>query len=122
MRVLRSSHAQMCVDTMAVQRTHKQSAAPLFAGVPRSRSERDLEKRLKLLNQQLYGKKEKLSLDSARDRDVRSEKIENPPSNIQHPTSSADVAYLRQDLLKILILAGLAFATELGLYFGKGVI
>lgn len=113
-----------CAWIMAVHQTYKQS---------------DLEKRLKLLKSQLYGRQEKLSFDSTRDRDVTSDpsiplgtgkverrvrnwKLNNLASNIQHQTSNQDVTYLRQDLLKILILATLAFAVEFGIYFGRGVI
>ncbi len=95
---------------MAIQRTHKQS---------------DLEKRLKLLNQQLYGKKpaKKWEVRNEKgDNEMRSEiqshlPLQNPHSHLTHPTSTADIIYLRQDLLKILILAGLAFVVELGIYF-----
>lgn len=76
---------------MPVQRTHKAS---------------ELEKRLKILENQLYGKK----------LDVRSEKLDLS-SNIQHPTSSSDVTYLKQDLTKIAVLAGLAIGIQLILYF-----
>lgn len=82
---------------MPVQRTHKQS---------------DLEKRLKLLESQLYGKK----------LDVRSDKLENEvksslSSEIQHPTYTSDITYLKNDLTKILILGGLAVGIQLVLYF-----
>ena len=98
---------------MSIQRTHKQS---------------DLEKRLKLLNLQLYGKKEKLEVRGEKlDKEVRSEikshlPLQHLTSHISPPTSNQDVTYLRQDLTKIIFLAALAFAVELGLYFGKGVI
>lgn len=85
--------------------------------IQRTHRESNLEKRLKLLESQLYGKKEKL--------DVRSQKIEKqvgnwkldsqtsilksqyPASNVKHPTSNSDVTYLRQDLLKIALLSSL---------------
>ena len=81
---------------MAVHHTHKQS---------------DTEKRLQLLSRQLYGKNEKL--------DLRGEKIEshNLSSNTQHPTSNQDITYLKHDLTKITILAGLAIGVQLILYY-----
>ena len=64
---------------MSIQRTHKQS---------------DLEKRLKLLNLQLYGKKEKLEVRGEKlDNEVGGEKkdhtshLKNPASHIQPQTS-----------------------------------
>ena len=92
---------------MTITRTHKKT---------------DLEKRLKLLEMQLHGKKEKL--------DVRTLKIDKeagsstgahpyPSSRIQHPTSNTDVAYLRADLTKIFILSTIAIAAEFLLFFGS---
>lgn len=89
---------------MAVQRTHKQS---------------DLEKRLKLLDMQLYGKKDLPAGKTGKLDPASSIQLQNPASSIQRPASNQDVGYLRQDLLKISILAAAAFAIELGLYFSN---
>lgn len=88
----------------------------------------DLQKRLKLLEYQLYGKKEKFDVRNRKlDKEIGSLSLENqssnfqpqyPASSIQHPTSSSDVAYLRQDLTKIFILASIAIVAEGLLYFG----
>lgn len=97
--------------------------------IKRSHREADLQRKLKVLEYQLYGKKEKL--------DVRMEKLDNEvgslnldqisnfqsqnlSSNLQHLTSSSDLTYLKQDLTKIFILASLAIAAEALFYFERG--
>ncbi len=85
---------------MPVQRTHKQS---------------DLEKRLKILENQLYGKK--LDVRSSTLDQISNFQSQNQPSNIQHPTSNSDVIYLKQDLTKILILGSIVVGIQLVLYF-----
>ena len=64
----------------------------------------DMEKRLKLLHMQLYGKskEQKLKVESS---------LSQPP-----PT---DLAFLKQDLLKILLLALLTMGAQLILYFSQ---
>lgn len=90
---------------MAIQRTRKIS---------------DLEKRLKVLNQQLYGKTD--------EKNTSSTKVSITPSgshSFSLPTTSIaptlarkveDVTYLRGDLTKIAILATAAFTTQFVLY------
>lgn len=88
MRVLGS------IERMTIHQTKKQS---------------DLEKRLKLLRQQVYGKEDRMKLE------VRSEK-----SNfaLQNPTSSqSDLTYLHQDLFKIVTLSTVAIGAEFILLF-----
>ncbi len=95
---------------MPIMRTHKQS---------------DIEKRLKLLNMQLYGKgSEQLGItrkigvsDNQPTRSIRSSDI----SDLQSPSGSfrTDLAYLKQDLRKILILASLAIAAQFIIYFSQ---
>ena len=71
---------------MPIQRTYQQS---------------DIEKRLKLLKVQLYGKYEKAV-------------------SSKYPVSNAgDLAYLKQDLRKITILSLLAVAAQFILYFSQ---
>lgn len=87
-----------------------------FMSLHQLKKQSDLEKRLRLLRQQVYGK-EKL--------DVRSEKLESsnltsnippqgPTSHISSPTS--DITYLYQDLFKIGILASLAIGVQVILF------
>ncbi len=81
--------------------------------IQRTQSKSDLERKLKLLEYQLYGQQEKLDVgDKKMGKVVRSLSLENP-------TSISDVAYLKQDLKKIFILASLAVTTELLLYFSS---
>lgn len=70
----------------------------------------DLEKKLKILESQLYGKR----LDQTSN--IQSQ---HPSSSIQHLTSISDITYLRQDLTKILILSSLAVGIQLVLYFSQ---
>ena len=93
---------------MAIQQTKKQS---------------DLEKRLKLLRTQVYGK-EKLDVRSEKlDIETRGLKLDQTSnfqpqsltSNIQHPIS--DISYLYQDLLKIGIFSSLALGIQIILFF-----
>ncbi|MEK7616685.1 MAG: hypothetical protein AAB414_01380 [Patescibacteria group bacterium] len=67
----------------------------------------DIEKRLKLLRQQIYGKEKKW--------EVRGEKITT--THLPHLTSSAEISYLYKDLLKILIFASLAIGAQVILFF-----
>ncbi len=79
--------------------------------IQQTKRQSDLEKRLKLLRQQVYGKPE-----------VKVEKIgsvNSIPATINYQsvtTDSSDVAYLRQDLLKILLLSAAAFGTQFLLF------
>ena len=83
--------------TMAIHQTKKQS---------------DLEKRLRLLRQQVYGKVQP-SVVSVQ----LSEKKEFKSEDRRLTTESyADMTYLRQDLLKIFILAGSALGLQIILY------
>lgn len=93
---------------MAVHKTIKQS---------------DLQKKLKALEYQLYGKNEKNAK-----LDVRNSKMDdqtsifqplNLSSNLQHPTSSSDLIYLKQDLTKIALLASLAIGVQIILYYSQ---
>lgn len=79
---------------MAINQTHKQS---------------ELEKRLKLLRTQMYGKTESYSVKS-------DNQLTNHPASTQSLRGS-DMLYLRADLTKISILALLAFGIQFMLFF-----
>ena len=81
MRVLGS------IERMAIHQTKKQS---------------DLEKRLKLLRQQVYGKTDKM-------------KLEVPTSN--SASIQSDLTYLHQDLFKIVTLSTVAIGAQFILLF-----
>ncbi len=94
---------------MSIQQTKKQSDV-LQQQKARSSSEaRDsyLEKRLKLIRQQVYGKNTSQNI--------------NIPQNNQtiNMNVKSDVSYLSYDLLKISILASIAIGAELILYYLK---
>ena len=73
----------------------------------KTQAKSDLQKKLKLLEYQLYGQ-----LDSQTS-NFQSQNL----SSIQPPTSSTDLLYLKQDLTKIALLAGFAVTVQLILYF-----
>ena len=76
---------------MSIQQTKKQS---------------DLEKRLKLLRQQVYGRSEsKMAYQST-----------NASPNRTN-TATTDLAYLYQDLLKIALLSSAALGVQIIIYF-----
>ena len=101
---------------MPVQKLHKQS---------------DLEKRLKILESQLYGKaivesrithaagaeqknsvNQKISLSE--------NQIHRDSDTLSHSESfRTDISYLRQDLTKIALLSSLAIGIQLVLYFSQ---
>ena len=91
---------------MAIQQTKKQS---------------DLEKRLMLLRRQVYGKEPDKS-DKIRDHQ-QTGKSENlafryTETQISSGTPiSSDLAYLRHDLLKILIFSSFAIGAQIVLFF-----
>ncbi len=69
----------------------------------------DLEKRLAHLRSQLYGKNsggQQVSISTVA-----------PINRHTNTTQAIDLDYLRQDLLRIFILAGLAFTFQFSLYF-----
>lgn len=76
---------------MAIQQTKKQS---------------DLEKRLRLLHQQVYGK----------ERVSREKTVPAITHNTSYLIPNTDITYLRQDLLKIFILAGSALGLQIMLF------
>lgn len=75
----------------------------------------DLEKRLAHLRSQLYGKKPVSNTQYL----VSSNNLEKNinSQNTKYQIPNTDISYLHHDLLKILILAGLAFAFQFFLYF-----
>ncbi|TSC86327.1 MAG: hypothetical protein G01um10147_939 [Microgenomates group bacterium Gr01-1014_7] len=82
---------------MAIQQTKKQS---------------DLEKRLRLLRQQVYGK-DKFRVQSSEFR-IKDEISTN--YKLQTTNFSSDISYLHQDLLKISLLAGSALGLQIILF------
>lgn len=87
--------------SMSIQRTVKQS---------------DLEKRLKLLHRQVYGRP---SSDTPAHRPTTTLTYRNADIPTQHSTifTASDVAFLRQDLLKILLFSSLAIGIQIVLFF-----
>ncbi len=78
-----------------------------FMAIQLSKKQSDLEKRLKLLHNQVYGKE-------------RTSNIKYSVSNSSTPAKNtvvSDMVYLHQDLLKIFILSGGAIAIQIVLYF-----
>ena len=81
---------------MAVHRTHKLLSS---------------EKRLQLLQTQLYGKTD--------ENPTANIQPQYPSSRIQHPSSKTDITYLKHDLTKIALLTTLAIGIQLLIYFGS---
>lgn len=81
--------------------------------IQQNKKQSDLEKRLRILRQQVYGKQPLAIGHQSLDR--------KQISNNQRPTTinyigGTDVTYLHQDLLKIFILAGCALGIQLVLF------
>mgnify|MGYP003393650438 CR=1 FL=1 len=74
-----------------------------------SKKQSDLEKRLKLLRQQVYGK----NTSSDVSYNVANKKIEGSTTVA---SSTSDIAYLYRDLLKIAIFTSLAIGIQIILY------
>ena len=99
---------------MAIQQTKKQS---------------DLEKRLKLLRRQIYGKSSEHSENSVNQKNQSIRESDNlthlyvSPILSDSPSHSesfrTDITYLHQDLLKILLLAGSAIGLQIILFFAE---
>lgn len=71
------------------------------------------EKRLQILREQLYGKNTVKNSYTKIVNTMDSTKIEFIPSTKNYQT---DISFLRADLLKILVLASLAFAIQVTIY------
>lgn len=88
---------------MAIQQTKKQS---------------DLEKRLRLLRQQVYGKHvEATTTQTTSTPSSYNFQAKKTESRIDFQIASTDINYLYQDLLKIFTLASLALAIQIVLFF-----
>ena len=83
--------------------------------VHQSKHQSDLEKRLKILRQQFYGKEQVSSSKYY----VLSENTKESVAtlNTKYITPNTDVTYLQGDLMKISILAGAALTLQIILYF-----
>lgn len=96
--------------SMTIQQTKKQS---------------DLEKRLKILRRQFYGKSPEKSDKSELRNISESENLKHRYSDIlissgtpsHSEISRSDVSYLHQDLLKILAFSSVAIGAQIILYF-----
>lgn len=84
---------------MAIHQTHKQT---------------DLEKRLKILRQQVYGKSSEKSVSQYIS---ESEKSDTPTHRNTDTLISSDITYLRHDLLKISLLTSLVFGIQLIIFY-----
>ena len=87
------------IERMAIHRTLRQT---------------DLEKRLKILRQQFYGK-------SSDQKPARSEHLAHytatPASSTTSTALRNDISYLNSDLLKILTFSSIAIGVQIILYF-----
>ena len=99
MRVLALSHAQM-----SVHQTKKSS---------------DLEKRLRILSQQLYGKKDIPQPVGVKQLSQGVKILDKGSHHEAVSSSHSDIVYLRKDLTKIFIFSGLALIIELAIYFSQ---
>lgn len=82
---------------MPVKHTHKAS---------------EVEKRLKALESQLYGKQIQPIINTG-----LKEKISSVSESNAIKSSSSDILYLKKDLLKITILAGFAISIQFIIYY-----
>ncbi|MBI2018400.1 hypothetical protein HYS96_01710 [Candidatus Daviesbacteria bacterium] len=102
------SKAQVCV------------AEPNMA-LHQSKHQSDLEKRLKILRQQFYGRNDQSNIYSLPASpvfdEVRQGRQRGEPSTTKVEVTIDDTTYLRQDLLKISIFAGTALGLQIILYF-----
>lgn len=92
---------------MAIQQTKKQS---------------DLEKRLKLLRQQVYGKETVSSIQYPVSRETENSSKDTHNTKYILPTAEGeagytDLTYLYQDLFKILALSSIAIGVQTILFF-----
>lgn len=86
---------------MAIQQTKQQS---------------DLEKRLKILRRQMYGKNPG-TIKTTVNQDVQKSAYRYTGSTTSSETHIADLKYLNQDLLKILIFSSSAIVIQFVLFF-----
>jgi hypothetical protein len=92
--------------------------------VLQGKKQTDLEKRMKMLQNQLYGKQEDKSLTHSNQPINEARMSLNTDNSDQLRTSirtenHSDIAFLKSDLTKIIILSSLAFGAEAVLYFSK---
>jgi len=75
--------------------------------IQESRKQSDLEKRLKLIRQQVYGKENKQFLAF---------NYQSPDKPNHSDSFRTDITYLNQDLLKIFIFSALALGIQITLF------
>lgn len=90
---------------MCVGSTYKYTCMP----VTQTKKQADIEKRLKILRKQVYSVR---PVDSVADPSLPTS---SHTSNSNY--SQADITYLRQDLIKIITFATVAFVIQIVLYF-----
>ena len=73
----------------------------------------DIEKRLKSLESQLYGKQTQPIIGTSLGQKIS----EIPTNHVVESTQTSDVVYLKKDLTKISLLASLAIGIQLIIYF-----
>ena len=82
--------------------------------IHQSKNQSDLEKRLKILRQQFYGKG---SDQKPTPSEHLTHRYINPtPSSTPHTIALLDVSYLRQDLLKIFTFSSIAIGAQIIFY------
>lgn len=91
----------------------------------RSQKTTDIERRLQILRNQLYGKEEvvlsedrHVSIKSQTSSEFKFTTTQNQPNQALIKT---EVFFLKQDLLKILLLAGLAIGAQIFLYISLNI-
>lgn len=87
--------------------------------ITQSKKLTDTEKKLQFLKTQLYGKEEQIStrsLQHSSEGSFHLNSAENPTISSRSSLSGLDTAYLKNDLLKICLLAALAISFQILLY------
>lgn len=96
------------------------SIVPKDMAITESKKQSDLEKRLRLLRQQVYGKSSDEPKSSPNEKvstyQMNNNQLSSIPSN--HTESfKSDITYLHQDLFKVLTLSSVAIGIQLILFF-----
>jgi hypothetical protein len=93
------------INFMAINQTQKQS---------------DLEKRLRILRQQVYGKQTNQQLSELQERKLPIPKYQLAGLSDKHQSNisiSSEITYIRQDLLKIFLLTSIALIAQFILFY-----
>ncbi len=84
--------------------------------IQRTRATSDLEKRLKVLNQQLYGK-ERSATNNQKTTTHKMSLKSNNAAILKTDSSISDITYLKHDLTKIAIFTALALGLQFSLFY-----